>query len=265
MPSQDLKIALIPIEIKLLDTKTNLKKVLSRIDKLDEDTDLCVLPEMFNSGFILDREQMFNVAETIDGNIIKTLTAKAAQKKIAICGSFAAIDNGKLFNRGFIIDDCGHPTFYDKRHLFSYGNENTIMSAGKAQSTIVNYRSWNFNMAICYDIRFPIWTRSQANNYDVLIVPANWPHSRFFAWKHLLIARAIENQSYVLGCNCEGNNIYGTYQRGDSQALDFLGGDIADLRDDGTIYALLNAEQINKSRQRFTPWQDADKFNIIID
>lgn len=265
MPTQDLKIALIPLEIAPFDTERNLELALKRIDRLDSDTSLCVLPEMFNSGFALNKEQMTSIAESSDDKVIETLKAKAIEKGIAICGSYAAIENEKIFNRGFIIDDRGEASFYNKRHLFSYGGENTVMAAGKEQSPILNFRSWNLKMAICYDIRFPVWSRTHANDYDVLIVPANWPHSRFFAWKHLLIARAIENQAYVLGCNCEGDNIYGRYQRGDSQALDFLGNDIANLQDDGTIYAMLSAERLNTGRQRFAPWRDADKFEIIVD
>lgn len=265
MPTQDLKIALIPHEIVPFDTKANLDAVVSRIDQLDADTDLCVLPEMFNSGFVVDREQMLKIAESRDGYVMRALKQKAKEKAIAICGTYTAIENDNLFNRGFIIDDCGNTSYYDKRHLFSYGSENTVITSGKEQSPIVCYKSWNLKMAICYDIRFPVWTRTHANDYDVLIVPANWPHSRFFAWKHLLIARAIENQAYVLGCNCEGNNSYGRFERGDSQALDFLGGNIADQRKDGTIYAQLCAEKINKGRKYFTPWRDADKYEIIID
>ncbi len=265
MPLQDLKVALIPLDIVPFDTKANLDTAINRIDRLEPDTALCVLPEMFNSGFVLNKEQMLKIAEPKDGLIITTLKAKAIQKRIAICGSFTAIENDCLYNCGFIINDNGDTTFYNKRHLFSYGGEDTVLTAGKAEAPIANYRSWNLKLAICYDIRFPIWTRTHANDYDLLIVPANWPHSRFFAWKHLLIARAIENQAYVLGCNCEGNNSYGNYQRGDSQAFDFLGGDIAEHCNDGTIYATLSAERLNSGRQRFSPWRDADKFNIIID
>ena len=265
MPVQDLKVALIPLEIIPFDTEKNLNTTLQRIDLSNPDTDLIVLPEMFNSGFALSKEEMLKVAEPSNGKLIETLRAKAIEKCLAICGSFTAIENDKIYNRGFIIDDCGNATFYNKRHLFSFGGEDTVLSSGKTESPIINYRSWNLKMAICYDIRFPVWTRTHANDYDALIVPANWPHSRVFAWKHLLIARAIENQAYVLGCNCEGDSHYGCYKRGDSQALDFLGQDIATHCNDGTIYATLYAEKLNKGRERFAPWRDADKFNLIID
>jgi hypothetical protein len=109
-----------------------------------------------------------------------------------------------------------------------------------------------------------VWNRAIANNYDVLIVPANWAHSRYYAWKQMLIARAIENQTYVMGCNREGFDLYGDYNRYDSCAFNYWGKDMADKRQDGTIYAVLDAEQFNTDRQRFAPWHDADSFTLDI-
>lgn len=265
MPSRDLKIALLPLDIISHDSEANLQAAFQRMEILDSDTDLVVLPEMFNTGFTPDPGQLALNAQTNDGPLIRALREKAREKHLAIWGGFTAVEGGNYFNRGFMIDDCGNACFYDKRHLFSYGGESSVLTPGMTLAPIISYRTWNLKMSICYDIRFPVWNRSRANEYDVLIVPANWAHARFFAWEHMLIARAIENQAFVIGCNREGSDIYGQYRRGDSQAFNNWGDDIADRRDDGTLYAILNAEQFNTGRKRFAPWRDADDFKLIID
>jgi predicted amidohydrolase len=265
MPSQNLKIAAIPLDIVAHDSEANLAAAIERLNNLDKDTDLAVLPEMFNTGFTPDIRQLESNAQPDDGALITELRSQARQRGIAIWGGFTAIDGGNYYNRGFMIDDKGEATFYDKRHLFSYGGESKVLTPGMKEAPIVAYRSWNLKMAICYDIRFPVWNRARANNYDVLIVPANWAHARFFAWKQMLLARAIENQAFVVGCNREGNDIYGEYRRGDSQAFNNWGDDIADRRDDGTMYATLHAEQFNIDRQRFAPWRDADDFKLYLE
>lgn len=263
MPTQDLKVAMLPIDIVYADAKANICHVTQRIKELDADTDMVILPEMFSTGFICDTNILSDIAETNDGNTISALQTLARELNIGICGSFIATDNNnRYFNRSFVIGDNAEITFYDKRHLFSCGDESRLFTPGSAQSPIISFRTWKLRMAICYDIRFPVWNRSIANNYDALLVPANWPHVRFYAWKHMLIARAIENQVYALGCNREGRDVYGAYERGDSLAFDESGKNVSERRDDGTIYCIMNAWQLNRNRHKFTPWRDADKFNI---
>lgn len=264
MPSNDLKIALLPLDIIPFDPKTNLQLLTERLNMIDSDTDLIVLPETFTSGFAPDKELLTSIAETDSGPTITALKQWASDNKKAIWGTFIAIDpEGNLFNRGFMIDDCGNTTFYNKRHLFSYGGENRIITAGIDLAPIISYRSWNIRMAICYDLRFPVANRAIANNYDILIVPANWAASRSYPWNQLLIARAIENQVFVMGCNRTGEDHYGSYNASDTIALDNWGKDISDRRADGTVYATLNAEKFNADRNRFTPWRDADNFTIL--
>lgn len=265
MPSRDLKAALIPLDIKAYDSEANLRAATERITGLDPDTDLAVLPEMFDTGFSPDPAQLAVNGQPDNGPLITSLRELAEKRGIGIWGGFTAFDGGNYFNRGFMIDDNGEAGFYDKRHLFSYGGESDVLTPGSRLSPIVEFRSWKLKMSICYDIRFPVWNRSHANDYDALIVPANWAHARYYAWKHLLIARAIENQAYVLGCNREGHDLYGTYMRGDSGAYSYWGTDISDRRDDGTVYAILKADEINRDRSRFAPWRDADDFKLIID
>lgn len=265
MPTRNLKSVLLPLDIVPHDSKTNLSNLFKLLDRIDDDTDLAVVPEMFDTGFTPNPEQLAKNAQPNDGALITALCRRAREQRIAIWGGFTAVDGGNYYNRGFMIDDEGTAQFYDKRHLFGYGGESDVLTPGMKLSPIVNYRTWNLKMSICYDIRFPVWNRTRANDYDVLVVPANWAHARFFAWKQMLIARAIENQAYVLGCNREGSDIYGEYRRGDSQAFNNWGDDIADRRNDGTVYAVLDAEQFNIDRKRFAPWRDADDFQLIID
>ena len=242
MPSENLKTALLPHDIIEGDVQANLAAVAKRLRNLDSDVDLVVLPEMFNSGFTADPAVLARTAETNTGT--------------------TAVDNGRYYNRGFMVSPDGQRVFYDKRHLFRYGGESELFTRGDSLSPIISIKTWNVKMSICYDLRFPAWNRAFNNNYDILVVPANWAHARFFAWKHLLIARAIENQAYVLGCNREGHDLYGEYNRGDSQIFNNWGDDVADRRDDGTVYSTLIAETFNRDRKRFEPWRDADDFEI---
>lgn len=265
MPTRDLKIALIPLDIVENDSEANLKNALHRLDMLDADTDMAVLPEMFNTGFTPDVKQLALNAQRNDGELITELRHQAASRGMALWGGFTAEeDGGRYYNRGFMIDDKGEAQFYDKRHLFQYGGESDVLTPGDRIAPVLNYRTWNMKMSICYDLRFPVWNRAIANDYDALIVPANWAHARFYAWKHLLIARAIENQAFVLGCNRECSDIYGHYRQGDSLVFNNWGDDISDRRNDGTVYGELNATIFNNDRRRFQPWRDADKFDISI-
>ena len=264
MPSENLKTALLPHDIIEGNVQANLAAVAKRLRNLDSDVDLVVLPEMFNSGFTADPAVLARTAETNTGTTITTVQEWASKFGMHIWGGFTAVDNGRYYNRGFMVSPDGQRVFYDKRHLFRYGGESELFTRGDSLSPIISIKTWNVKMSICYDLRFPAWNRAFNNNYDILVVPANWAHARFFAWKHLLIARAIENQAYVLGCNREGHDLYGEYNRGDSQIFNNWGDDVADRRDDGTVYSTLIAETFNRDRKRFEPWRDADDFEIRI-
>lgn len=265
MPEQNLRVALLPHEIIRGDVAANLNVVESRIGSIAPDTDLIVLPEMFNSGYTNDTALLHANAETSDGPTMTAVRKWCETSGAAIWGGFTARDGDNYFNRGFMVMPGSEPIFYDKRHLFRAGGEQLILTQGMKEAPIVNYRTWNLKMSICYDIRFPVWNRNVANAYDALIVPANWAHSRVFAWKHMLIARAVENQAYVAGCNCEGSDQFGDYPRGDSFIFNNWGDDVAERTPDGIVYATFDAERLNRDRQRFSPWRDADDFKLIID
>lgn len=265
MPQRNIKIALLPIDIIPFNPEANLDMVNSRLADLDSDTDLVVLPETFTTGFTPRTDILQEISEDDSGNTVRRLKEMSNERNVALWGSYMATDgDGHFFNRGFMIAPGEEPLFYNKRHLFSHGGESRVLTHGTELAPIVEFRTWRLKMSICYDIRFPVWNRAIANNYDVLIVPANWAHSRYYAWKQMLIARAIENQTYVMGCNREGFDLYGDYNRYDSCAFNYWGKDMADKRQDGTIYAVLDAEQFNTDRQRFAPWHDADTFTLNI-
>ncbi len=262
MPTRNLKVALIPLDVVIGDKKQNLKHLIGRLENIACDTDLIVLPEAFSTGYVADKAFLMEMAEDNDGPTMSQIHDVCEKYGFAICGGFIATSNCQLYNRGFFVEPGGETNFYDKRHLFSMGHEDQLLSQGMSHSPIIRFRSWNIKMAICYDIRFPVWNRNIANQYDALIVPANWAHSRLYAWKHLLMARAIENQSYVLGCNREGADGYGQYERGDSFIFNHWGVNVADYHDDGTIYGVLDADKITRDRDKFSPWRDSDSFEL---
>lgn len=265
MPTRDLKIALVPHDIIEGDIRANLTAVGERLSHIDSDTDLVVLPEMFNSGYFNSRDKLKEIAEPNDGITISTVREWSAKYGFAIWGGFTAIEGDNLFNRGFMSDPSGDIAFYNKRHLFRSGGEHRLLKMGETVSPTICFKTWNLKMSICYDIRFPVWNRNIANRYDALIVPANWPHSRVYAWKHLLIARAIENQIYIAGCNREGADNFGTYPSGDSFIFNCWGDDIAERRADGIVYGHFDHKIFLNYREKFQPWLDADDFTINYD
>lgn len=263
MPESNLKVAVMPHDIIENDAKANIEAVSCRISSIDPDTDLLVLPEMFNTGYSNIREQLRLNAEPDNGPTMQAVEGWAKDYNMAIWGGFTAVDEkDRIYNRGFMTDPDGNTVFYDKRHLFRMGGEHNLLRAGDSLSPVISYCGWKLKMAICYDIRFPVWNRNVANEYDALIVPANWAHSRVYAWRQMLIARAIENQSFVVGCNREGRDRFGDYPAGDSFVFNHWGDDIADRRDDGIVYATFNGAQLDADRKRFSPWMDADSFSI---
>ncbi|MDE5745694.1 MAG: nitrilase family protein [Paramuribaculum sp.] len=257
-----LKIAVAPLDIVFGEPTVNIANVESNIKNLDEYVDILVLPELFSTGFKKDAETMASLAEPIDGITVSRLKELSDSYKIAICGSFVCNENNEIFNRSFFIKPNGSAHYYDKHHLFTMGGEQNIFHAGKGLPEVIEFKGWKIMMAICYDVRFPAWLRNHNLKYDVLIVPANWAHSRAYAWKHLLIARAIENQAYVIGCNRSGCDEYGEYPAEDSFAFNYWGKDISVRLDNEIIYCTLDIEKMNIDRNRFSPWRDADSFTF---
>lgn len=262
MAVKNLKVAIVPLDIHKDDKLLNLQQADERLSAIEPGTDLVVLPELFTTGFRQDSDALMAAAETNTGQTIQNVTDWARRGGFAVWGSFLARTGSSLYNRGFMIEPSGEEVFYDKAHLFSMGGEDKLLRRGADKSPVVRYRGWNLRMAICYDLRFPVWLRNKGLEFDALIVPANWPDKRAFPWKQLLTARAIENQCYVLGANRGGADEYGEYPLEMSVAFDHWGRETGERRPDGTVYVTLEADRLGNDRQRFAPWRDADDFEL---
>lgn len=260
----NLNIAIVPLDTAWGDRDENLYKAAESVGKLAPDTDIAVLPEMFSTGFVTDNVLMASLADSSRHHpTLDALADMARRGNLAVCASFLfSPDAATYFNRCVLVEPSGETTFYDKRHLFSLGNESQALTAGTALPPVVRFRGWNVAMAVCYDLRFPAWLRNTGNKYDVLLLPANWPDVRSHAWNTLLAARAIENQAYVVGANRSGIDDFGTYN-GLSNVFDPLGLPIAKSTSTGAILtATLVRKHLTDIRKRMLFAADADSFII---
>jgi predicted amidohydrolase len=223
-------------------------------------TDLVVLPEMFTTGFTMQPERH---AEAADGATRAWLLEQAGKLDAAVGGSVAVSDDGRYFNR-FMLALPGGPTYwYDKRHLFRMGGEHRHYSAGD-HALIVEWRGVRLCPLVCYDLRFPVWSRRRpALEYDLAIYSANWPAARRYAWSTLLRARAIENQAFVAGVNRVGDDGNGVAHVGDSVVLDFTGQPLLELQDSARLVTLpLDLDALRAWRDKFPAELDADAFSL---
>ena len=255
-----MNISLIQTDIIWADKKANLQKTEEKIAILSGKTDLVVLPEMFSTGFCTDR---IDLAETMQGLTVQTLIFWAQKYNLAITGSFIAEENGAIYNRAFFVFPNGRIETADKRHLFSLGGEDKIFTAGN-EKLIVNYKGFNVCVLVCYDVRFPVWSRNVNNEYDLLVYVANFPHVRMDAWDALLKARAIENQSYVCGVNRVGEDGMNIAYSGHSVLLDFKGNEILNFfeNEENIKSAEIKKNTLENFRNKYAFWKDADKFEI---
>ena len=221
--------------------------------------DLYVFPEMFTTGFATMEGA---TVEESDAPVLYWMKAKAKQMDAAIAGSVALKTGDKCANRLFFVTPEGEVTWYDKRHLFYYGGEGTRFNPGQAR-TIVEFRGVRFILAVCYDLRFPVWLRNRGD-YDAVLVVANWPDARALAWNTLLQARAIENQCYVLGCNRVGQDPACTYT-GYTKVVNPYGEIIASVPDntEGFASATLDLGFLRAYNQNFPVLENADPFKLL--
>ncbi len=255
-------IAVIPLDITWADKTANMSKVRELVSGLRPGVDVAVLPELFSTGFIPDADLTTELAEGNSGETITALSRLASEKNLAICGSFLACMAGNYYNRGFFIEPSGEITFYDKRHLFSLSRETKLLGGGRELPPMVRFRGWTFSLVICYDLRFPVWCRNVGLRYDVMLVPANWPASRKYAWEHLLIGRAIENQAYYIGADRSGTDDYGCYD-GTAMAFDYMGQPTGDTdQRTGVIYVTTSREKLAESRRRMPVSGDSDQMTV---
>jgi len=260
MNNQDniLKITLIQYDIVWENTLENLNKIEKLLETQTSHSDLIVLPEMFNSGFSMNPAK---IAETMQGEVVNWMVKTAAKLNSIIAGSVAIKENEQYYNRFFAVYPNGNIEKYDKRHLFRMSGEEKVYMAGDKQ-LIININGWRCALFICYDLRFPVWTRNQ-NNYDLALFVANWPAARSDVWKTLLKARALENQSYVIGVNRIGKSD-GIEYNGNSLVYDYKGTIIGSLQEhkEGVIKVELSLKELNDFKEKFPAWMDADRFEI---
>ena len=245
------------------ESSANLRLLEEKIIAIEDKTEIVVLPEMFSTGFSMRAEQL---AETMGGETVSWMKRVSRENGIILTGSIMIREEEKHFNRLIWMLPNGEYGYYDKRHLFAYGEEDQHYSAG-SKRLIASVKGWTINLLICYDLRFPVWARQQIKEnspeFDVLIYVANWPERRSHAWKTLLCARAIENQCYVVGVNRVGTDANNIYYSGNSLVIDPLGQvlyHMADEEDTNTI--TLSKEKLEEVREKFPFWKDADGFNI---
>jgi predicted amidohydrolase len=260
----DLKVALVQASVFWEDKKANLKHFGNLLSKVEKNSNLVLLPEMFNTGFSMKSELLF---ETMTGETVSWMKNQAVLLDAVIAGSVIIKEHGKFYNRLLWVTPNGNMEWYDKRHLFRMGEEHQHFAAGKERK-IFELKGWRLMPQVCYDLRFPVWSRNKANElvefkYDVLFYSANWPQRRIHHWDALLKARAIENQSYVLAVNRIGLDGLGIDYPGHSSIIDPLGEIIAsNERKETILYATLSKKALNEYRELFPAWKDADNFVV---
>lgn len=253
---QNLKITIIQPDIIWEDIKSNLAKYTDIISGI-ESTDVIVLPEMFTTGFSMNPEIL---KEKMDGNSVKWMKKMANEKDASVIGSLIIEENGKIFNRAVWVHPDGKTEFYDKRHLFAMGQEDVNYTLG-IKKIVVEFRGWKFCPLICYDLRFPVWSRN-TENYDVLIYMANWPSPRHHHWKTLLVARAVENQVYCIGVNRTGVDGTGLIYPGGSGLIspggvaEFLG------EKESTKTFEISFSELHEYRTKLPFLREMDEFQI---
>jgi len=237
----------------------NLQNIELRLSTIKEKTDLILLPEMFNTGFTMNVK---NLSERMNGKTMEWMHKQAKQFNSVVTGSLIIEEDQKYYNRLIWMHPDGTFQKYDKRHLFSLGHEDRHYTAGK-QRLIVELNGWKICPTICYDLRFPAWLRNNSEAYDLLLVVANWPAKRALHWRTLIPARAIENQSYVIGLNRYGHDGNEVYHSGDSMCIDPNGNTIYHKSDDEDLYTFaIYKKEVEIARRAFPFLKDADDFKL---
>jgi omega-amidase len=254
-----MKVALIQMNIIWENPNENRRLLDDKINYLSEKIDLIILPEMFTSGFTMTPNL---VAETMNGETILWLKNLAKAKNCAITGSLIITEDGNFYNRMVFVFPNGEMKHYDKKHLFTLAGEDKVYTSGN-EKVIVNYNNWKICLQICYDLRFPVFSRN-TENYDLLIYVASWPKVRINAWDILLKARAVENLSYTIGVNRIGTDNNNLEYIGHSQITDELGNFIIEpIENEGVFIATLDKNKILETRNKLNFLSDKDDFNLV--
>ncbi len=257
--TDNLCIALVQCELVWEQPAENRKHLLHLLDDLASETDLVVFPEMFATGFSMQVEKC---AEAMDGESVQWMKRLAADRRLVVAGSLMIREHGNFFNRFIFVYPEGKMEYYDKRHLFSMGEEHLHFTGGQTRK-LIQIKSFRILPQVCYDLRFPVFSRNR-QDYDLLINTANWPAPRREAWKTLLKARAIENQSYVAGINRTGSDANGINYVGDTCFVDPKGKVMlaAEDKKEQIITAKLSKDSLERFRNNFRVLPDADDFQL---
>ncbi|HEY6160245.1 MAG TPA: amidohydrolase [Bacteroidia bacterium] len=270
----DLKITIIQSFLEWENIPGNLKMFSHKIAMMKNETDLIILPEMFSTGFTMNTHK---VGEAMSGKAVEWMKKTAKERNCVITGSVVIEEKGKFYNRLVWMRPDGSFETYNKRHLFRYANEQEHYTPGD-KKLIVELKGWKICPLICYDLRFPVWSRNKSRagipapkgevevalDYDLLIYVANWPERRNHPWKTLLLARAMENQCYVAGVNRVGNDGNDIYHSGDSAVINYRGEVLSKTKskEEGVETVALSYSELLEFRQTFPAWMDADDFTI---
>lgn len=254
-----MKIALIQSSLVWENPVANRINFEEKINTINEAVDLIVLPEMFTTGFTMNPSA---VAETMQGETVLWMQSLAKAKNSAIAGSIVIQENHNFYNRLLFVFPSGKLQFYDKRHLFTLAGEDKVYASGESR-LIVDYLGWKICPLVCYDLRFPVFSRN-TENYDLLLYIASWPERRINAWDSLLKARAIENMSYTVGVNRVGVDNNGHRYSGHSQVLDCLGDYLSPPNESENIFIVeLGKQKMISARQKLGFLDDKDCFQML--
>lgn len=252
-----MKIVLLQQDIHWADVEANIRQANDAVDA-HPGGDLYVLPEMFSTGFATEPE---GIAESDDGETLRWMKRKAAATDAALCGSIAVKSGTAYYNRFYFVYPDGAVAWYDKRHLFSFGGEDAVFTPGQKR-VVVSFRGVRILLLVCYDLRFPVWSRN-LGDYDLMLYVANWPEARIGVWRTLLQARAIENQCYVAGVNRVGRDQVCDYP-GHSMFVGPYGKVLAECKENSVdgVVGELDLVRLNTFRRKFPVLADADTFEI---
>lgn len=265
--TNSLSITLIQSGLHWHNTSANLAMFEEKLWQINTQTDLIILPEMFNTGFTMDIK---GLAEPMNSKTFRWMKQQAAQARAVVAGSFIVRDRQEYYNRLLWMEPDGTYAVYDKRHLFRMAGEHHTFAAGSAR-LVREIRGWKICPMVCYDLRFPVWSRNrwmeddQSLEYDLLVFIANWPAARVNAWKLLLQARAVENLCFVAGVNRVGTDGNKIAYNGNSMVADPKGVPLWENEGEETIKTItLSMEELRGYRQKFPAYLDADGFSLQI-
>ena len=260
----DLNITIVQSDLHWEDIPANIEHLALLLEDVDPYTDLIILPEVFNTGFPVDPVKF---AENESGPTIQWMKEMATRHDCVITGSMLFNESGKFYNRLIWMQPDGTYDHYSKRHVFTLGEEADIIQPGQ-ENKIFKLKDWKIKPQVCYDLRFPVWAKNTYSDdgfeYDLLFYVANWPAVRSFVWRHLLVARALENQSYVVGVNRIGRDGLGHDYSGDSCLVNAKGQIVSDFKENAEQLKSyrISLDEMNAFRNKFNVGLDWDKFSV---